>query len=143
MERGVDPEDAFRKLEDIAYRHGRATGKSNTVVRGHLQDGLDELKDNNKLDQDVELRSFASVRKVRQKNLSEFSRTQQKRIEDKLQDIVHVRNGRPAPSGVWHSRDGIPFNNREGLLPDSSTGYTEYRVLGAVLFAYIVDRLSQ
>ena len=41
-----------------------------------------------------------------------------------------VRNGQPAPSGNWSARDGIPFSNREGFLPPSKKGYTEFRVLG-------------
>jgi hypothetical protein len=72
-----------------------------------------------------------STPNVRQKLLSQFNKSQRKRLEDKLQDIAHVRNGHPAPSGQWHERDGIPFDNREGLLPPSSKGYSEYRVLGA------------
>ena len=67
---------------------------------------------------------------IRTKNLSDFTPTQRARIQAKLQDIIHVQNGQPAPSGIWHARDGIPFENRQGLLPPSTKGYTEYRVLG-------------
>ena len=68
---------------------------------------------------------------VRQRPLSEFDLSQQRRLEAKLSDIEHVRNGQPAPSGQWDARDGIPFENREGLLPPSTKGYTEYRVPGS------------
>jgi ribonuclease len=68
---------------------------------------------------------------IRQQPLTGFGRSQQQRLVDKLSDIEHVRNGHPAPSGNWHARDGIPFQNREGLLPPSTKGYTEYRVPGS------------
>ena len=67
---------------------------------------------------------------IRTKSLRDFTPTQRVRIQNKLQDIIHVRNGQPAPSGNWSARDGIPFSNREGFLPPSKKGYTEFRVLG-------------
>lgn len=66
----------------------------------------------------------------RSKPLQDFKPSQRKRIENKLQDIAHIRSGHPDPSGHNFPRDGVPFENREGLLPPSPDGYTEYHVPG-------------
>lgn len=79
----------------------------------------------------VNSRGVVTDRLIKAKGLSDFNTTQRARIQNRLQDIEHVRNGHPAPSGNWDVRDGIRFENREGLLPPASAkGYKEYRVLG-------------
>ena len=67
---------------------------------------------------------------IRKKPLGEFKPSQQTRLKGVTDDIAAVRQGH-MPSGPWGGRNhGRPFDNREGDLPRSKRGYTEYYVPG-------------